>query len=172
MLLGVGVVYAVLEVSVEPNVVANPGQTVHLKCILQGIKEPLDMKTLMIQWYTRGKQIAEYDEKIQVERPEMSLSLEALKKGDATLTIQSFTAEHAGNYRCYVYYKSDHIMKQIVLSSNETVAQTESDLELSTCETVLDKKLDKVIDWISKVEGKLAEVTRSCSSKRDKTRGN
>ncbi|KAG9460998.1 hypothetical protein GDO78_018458 [Eleutherodactylus coqui] len=100
------------------------------------------------------------------------MSLDALKTGDATLTIQPFTTDQAGNYRCYVYYKSEHMMKQTVLSSTESVAQVEKEVDLSTCETVLDKKLDKVIEWISKVEGKLEEVTKSCSTQQVKTHGN
>ncbi|XP_073403408.1 uncharacterized protein [Dendrobates tinctorius] len=172
VLLGAGVSYAVLDVAVDSNIVANIGDTVKLKCVLQGVEGLVDIKKLMVQWYTRGKQIAEFDDKIQIAKTGLSMSLEGLMKGDATLTIQSFTAEDAGNYRCYFYYKSDHIMKQTVLSANVTSTQSESDVELSTCDTVLDKKLDKIIDWISKVESKLVEVQSSCSSQKYKTREN
>ncbi|XP_069591024.1 uncharacterized protein [Ranitomeya imitator] len=172
VLLGAGVSYAVLEISVDSNIVANIGDTVKLKCVLQGLEGPVDLKKLMVQWYTRGKQIAEFDDKIQISKTGLSMSLEGLMKGDATLTIQSFTAEDAGNYRCYFYYKSDHTMKQTVLSAIGAPTQSVSDVELSTCETVLDKKLDKIIDWISKVESKLADVQSGCSSQKHKTLGN
>ncbi|XP_071975700.1 uncharacterized protein [Engystomops pustulosus] len=169
-----GVSHALLKVHVEPNVVAAPGATVQLKCLLQEVKDPLDLKDLMILWFTRGIQVAEFDKTITIDKPGMSMSLEALKKGDATLTIQSFSPEHAGNYRCHVFYKSENTMRQTVLSSNVAVTPDpqEGDVALSTCETVLDKKLDKVVDWISKVEGRLAEVTQNCSPKQDKTRAN
>ncbi|KAG9463468.1 hypothetical protein GDO78_021679, partial [Eleutherodactylus coqui] len=161
---------AVLDVSVEPDIVAKPGDTVKLKCALQGIKD-LDLKKLMIQWYTKGKLVAEYDNKINIEKTGLSMSLDALKTGDATLTIQSFTTDQAGKYRCYVTYKAEDTVKQISLSSTESVAQVEKEVDLTTCETILDKKLDKVIDLISKVEGKLVEVTKSCSTQQVKTHG-
>ncbi|KAG8535562.1 hypothetical protein GDO81_028266, partial [Engystomops pustulosus] len=113
-----GVSHALLKVHVEPNVVAAPGATVQLKCLLQEVKDPLDLKDLMILWFTRGIQVAEFDKTITIDKPGMSMSLEALKKGDATLTIQSFSPEHAGNYRCHVFYKSENTMRQTVLSSN------------------------------------------------------
>ncbi|KAM3917798.1 uncharacterized protein RB166_016719 [Leptodactylus fuscus] len=173
VLLGAGVTHAILEVSVEPKIVANPGQKVQLKCVLQGLKDVLDPKDIMVLWFRRGKQIAEFDRKINIEIPGLSMSLDALKKGDGTLTIESFTTEHAGNYRCHVYYKTEHMMKETVLSANVTSTDKEADADavLSSCETVLDKKLDKVIDWISKVEGKLSEVTQSCGPKQDKKHG-
>ncbi|KAM4026323.1 uncharacterized protein ACNLHF_026586 [Anomaloglossus baeobatrachus] len=117
VLLGAGVSHAKLELSVDPDIVAKVGDTVKLKCVLQGVVGPLELKSLMVQWFTRGKQVAEFDDKINIDKPGMSMSLEGLMKGDATLTIQSFTAEDAGSYRCNFYYKSDHTMKQIVLKA-------------------------------------------------------
>ncbi|XP_075035121.1 obscurin-like [Mixophyes fleayi] len=157
---------AKLEVDAEPRkIVAKPGEKVQLKCLLTGIKQPFNMKDFMIQWYTRGKQVAEYDNKIIIDKPGLSMSLEALQKGDATLTIDSVTEEHSGNFRCYVYYAADHIMKQVELLV-EDPSKPKVEVEesfLTTCDSILDKKLDKVIDWFTKVDGKLDEVNRKCS---------
>lgn len=113
----------------------------------------------MVQWFTRGVQVAEFDDKI-TSKPGLSMSLDAIGKGDVTLTIDSFSPEHAGNYRCYVYYNTDTSMKQIILSDASKPKEEVVDDQLSTCETILDKKLDTIIKWSEKVDAKLDELKK------------
>ncbi|XP_077303594.1 uncharacterized protein LOC143923659 [Lithobates pipiens] len=153
--------WAKLDVLVEhPTVSAKPGDKVQLKCILQNLSKPLVLKDLMVQWFTRGVQVAEFDDKITISKPGLSMSLDAIGKGDLTLTVESFSPDHAGNYRCYVYYNSDTAMKQIVLSDASKPKEEVVDDQLSTCETILDKKLDTIIKWSEKVDAKLEELKK------------
>lgn len=111
---------AKLDVLVEhPTLSAKHGDKVQLKVILQNLPTPLVLKNLMVQWFFRGTQVAEFDDKITSKKG-LSMSLDAIGKGDVTLTIDSFSPDDAGNYRCYVYYNSDTTMKQIVLSGKWT----------------------------------------------------
>nr|DBA19089.1 TPA: hypothetical protein GDO54_014962 [Pyxicephalus adspersus] len=150
--------WAKLDIFVEPSVSAKPGDKVPLKCILQNVTKPVVLKDLMVQWFTRGKQVAEFDDKIVISKTGLSMSLEAIKTGDATLTIDSFSSENAGNYRCYVYYKSDSTMKQTILSDSSK--PKEEDDKLTLCDSTLDKKLDNIINLIAKVDTKLDELKK------------
>ncbi|KAM5151952.1 uncharacterized protein ACMZJ9_010233 [Mantella aurantiaca] len=158
-LLAFDATWAKLDVLVEPSTLtAKAGDKVQLKCILQNLTKPLVLKSYMVQWFKRGVQVAEYDDKIIINKPGLSMSLEAIQKGDATLTIESFSAEYAGSYRCYVYYNTDTEMKQIDLS--DVAAPKEVDVPLSTCETILEKKLDTIIKWSEQVNTKLEELKK------------
>ncbi|MEE6521698.1 hypothetical protein FKM82_019991 [Ascaphus truei] len=164
--------HAKLEVITDTStVVVKPGEAVHLKCLLKVEKLPMDMKNFMVQWFTRGKQVAEYDNKITIDKPGLSMSEEALKKGDATLTIASVTAEHAGNYRCYVYYASGSSMKQTVLEVNDPTKPKEEDADLPfvLSETNLYKKVDAVLDKVGVIHTKLDLLIKDvekCSAQR------
>ncbi|CAI9537304.1 unnamed protein product [Staurois parvus] len=155
--------WAKLDVLVEhPTLSAKPGDKVQLKCVLQNFAQPLVLKNFMVQWFTRGKQVAEFDDTITINKPGFSMSLDAIGKGDATLTIESFTPDDAGNYRCHVYYNSDTNLKQIVLSDSTKPKEEEDNTlsTLTTCESILDKKLDIIIKWSEKVDAKLDELKK------------
>ncbi|KAM4697690.1 uncharacterized protein WCC33_013284 [Rhinophrynus dorsalis] len=151
---------AKLEVITDASpVVVKVGDTVHLKCILKLEKQQVDLKQLMVQWFTRGKQVAEFDHKIVIDKPGLSLSMDALQKGDATLTIASASAEHTGNYRCYVYYASDVSMKQIVLEVDDPSKPKEEDLgEISPS-----IHTDKILESLRKLDGKMDELIKETS---------
>lgn len=146
---------AQLNIIVDPGpVVAKPGETVELKCLLNLEQQVVDPKKLMVQWFTRGTQVAEFDRKVTIDKPGLSLSEEALKKGDATLTIKSVKEENSGNYRCYVYYASAFAMKQVILKVDDPSKPKEEEVELLT-----DSQLYKqILDWMGKLDGKLNEL--------------
>ncbi|XP_053551204.1 uncharacterized protein LOC128642458 [Bombina bombina] len=168
--LALGASQAKLELNTDPSpVVVKAGETVNLKCLLKVEKMPLDMKRLMVQWYNRGKLVAEYDEKLTINKPEVSMSIDALTKGDATLTITKPTHEHSGNYRCYVYYATDQVMKQITLQVDDPNKPKEEDIDLGISDTIIKSKVDKIIDLFSTFDRKLDVLIRDskkCSPKK------
>ncbi|KAM4631689.1 uncharacterized protein O3C94_018295 [Discoglossus pictus] len=152
---------AKLELITDPSPVSvKAGETVHLKCILKVSKLPVDLSDLMVQWYTRGKQMAEYDTKLVIDKPGLSMSIDALKKGDATLTISNVTHENSGNYRCYFFYNSDHSRKETVLFVDDPNKPKEEDLPLNIAHKVLTEKLDKISEGFNKLDMKVDELIR------------
>ncbi|OCT58303.1 uncharacterized protein LOC108704227 [Xenopus laevis] len=156
---------ALLYVTVDPSLlVVKPGDTVQLKCLLK-LEKQVEPSKLMVQWFTRGVQVAEYDRKVTIDKPGLSLSEEALKKGDATLTISSVKEENAGNYRCYVYYGSEFTMKQIVLKVEDPNKPKQEEEEILTDGQVY----KKIFDWMGKLDGKVDELltdTKKCFPQR------
>ncbi|CAH2308122.1 V-set domain-containing T-cell activation inhibitor 1-like [Pelobates cultripes] len=165
LLLAFGFSQAKLDVIADTEpVIVKPGEKVQLKCILQIDAKQLQVKDFMIQWFTKGRQVAEFDTKITIDKPGLSLSEEALKKGDGTLTIASATVEDSGNYRCYLTYKSDLSIKSLVLKVDDPNKPKE-DESFEFSDTVLTKKVDKVIDWFGKFDAKMDELlkeTKKC----------
>ncbi|KAM9305750.1 programmed cell death 1 ligand 1-like [Gastrophryne carolinensis] len=169
VLLVLDITQAKLEILAEPStIVANPGDKVDLKCVIQNIKGQIDLKNLVIQWFTRGKDVAEFDNTITIKKEGLSMSLDAIKKGDGTLTIASFKPEDAGYYRCYVTYGLEDGRKQITLTSSVPPKADEEKEELTTCETILDKKLDKVISMLGAFDTKLDGLSKGCPSQDQK----
>ncbi|KAM4631688.1 butyrophilin subfamily 2 member A2-like [Discoglossus pictus] len=152
---------AKLEVITDPApVVAKVGENVHLKCIMKVCKEPLDLKKMMVQWYNRGQQVVEYDNKLTINKPEYSLSLDALKKGDASLTITKVTAEHNGKYRCYLDYGSESSIKEVILQVDDPNKPKEEEVDLIPAEDTLTKKVDLVVQFFTSFNVKLDELMR------------
>ncbi|XP_053550890.1 natural cytotoxicity triggering receptor 3 ligand 1 [Bombina bombina] len=146
---------AKIEVVTDPSpVVVNAGEKVNLKCLLKLEKEPVNLKDLTVQWFHRGKQVAEYDNVLTLDKPGVSLSLESLKKGDATLTISNVTHEHEGNYRCYIDYKSEYKRNTIEVQVHDKNKPKE-DLLLTSEDKHLNEQLKKILDWFEQFNGKL-----------------
>ncbi|XP_078508412.1 uncharacterized protein LOC144768533 [Lissotriton helveticus] len=120
LLLAIATACAKIEVTTRPSVNVNAGEEVLLNCILKVDKQPIDLKQLMVQWFHRGKQIAEFDNTVIIDRQGVSLFANELKNGNASLLISKAKVEDSGNYRCYVYYQSEFRMKQIVLAVQES----------------------------------------------------
>lgn len=152
LFLAIATVCAKIEVTTGPaTVTVKPGEHVLLNCILKVDKQYIDLKQLMVQWFHRGKQIAEFDNIITIDRPGVSLSIDELMRGNASLLISSTKAEHSGNYRCYVYYQSEFRMKQIVLAVQESSPGKEEEEAEPTLEAY-PKDGGEILQWVIQVK--------------------
>ncbi|KAM8962464.1 programmed cell death 1 ligand 1-like [Pelodytes ibericus] len=150
-----------LDVDIAPSpVVVKVGEKVQLKCILNLGKEKVNLQDLVVQWFTRGVQVAEFDKNITIDKPGLSMSEKALEKGDATLTIDSAKEDNSGNYRCYITYGQGFRFKQIVLKVEDPNKPKEEDESASDCADFLSAKIDKVIGWFGKLDAKIEELLR------------
>ncbi|XP_069508273.1 programmed cell death 1 ligand 1-like [Ambystoma mexicanum] len=142
-----------IDVTAVPSAVTvKPGEDVLLSCILTVENQQIDMKQLMVQWFHRGKQIAEYDNTVTVERPEYSLSAKELMKGNVSLFISKVKVEDSGNYRCYVYYQHDFRIKQIVLAVQGPNPVKEEEAGEPLPESAPEEDGSQTLKWVIQVK--------------------
>ncbi|KAJ1125100.1 hypothetical protein NDU88_003538 [Pleurodeles waltl] len=152
LLLTIGTAYAKIEVTTVPSsVTVKPGEDVLLNCFLKVDTDYIDLKQLMVQWFHRGKQIAEFDNTITIDKPGVSLSVDELMKGNVSLLISSTKVEDSGNYRCYVYYQSAFRMKQIVLAVQES-GQGKEEEEIQAPVEPVPKNDPETLQWVIQVK--------------------
>ncbi|XP_072273407.1 uncharacterized protein [Pyxicephalus adspersus] len=107
-------IYAALDVfapSPQRTLVAN--DTV-LTCTFSVDKLPLDLNFLAILWTFQGKNILKYDYKgFFSQDPRMSLSVNSLEKGNASLRVSNVTISDGGIYTCAVIYSPEKKEKEL-----------------------------------------------------------
>ncbi|XP_073492236.1 uncharacterized protein [Aquarana catesbeiana] len=89
-----------------------------LNCTFLLDKQPLDLNFLAILWSFQGKVILRYDNKgFFTEDPRMSLNVESLGDGYASLHISNVTVYHRGTYMCTVIYSPESKEKEILFEA-------------------------------------------------------
>ncbi|PIO22674.1 hypothetical protein AB205_0137980, partial [Aquarana catesbeiana] len=77
-------------------------------------KQPPDLNLLVVSWTFQGKVILKYDNKVFVSQdPRMSLNVESLEHGYASLYVSSVTISDRGIYVCTVKYSTESKEKEI-----------------------------------------------------------
>ncbi|KAJ8046961.1 Cell adhesion molecule 3 [Holothuria leucospilota] len=82
------------------NVVAQTGETVHVKCIYNAISKKLKY----IVWLHNGNQLIVHDSSIQDDNTDRYYPILPLEKSSATLQIRNISFEDAGVYSCIIYF--------------------------------------------------------------------
>lgn len=89
-----------------------------LNCTFLLDTQPLDLNFLAILWSFQGKVILRYDNKgFFTQDPRMSLNVESLGDGYASLHISNVTAYHSGTYTCTVIYSPESKEKDILFEA-------------------------------------------------------
>ncbi|XP_054849053.1 CD276 antigen-like isoform X1 [Eublepharis macularius] len=157
-----GTIAGKLQVQADPSLVtAAVGEDVLLKCIFTVDDGPVDLSRVMIQWFHRGKQLVEFDSVVTAARPDVSLSREGLATGNASLLLSQVGTENSGNYRCYVSYSPELLVREVTLQVEDPSKMPEDDLEDSVsplpCLSRSDvlSKLDQITKALVQLEAKL-----------------
>ncbi|XP_073492232.1 uncharacterized protein [Aquarana catesbeiana] len=116
LLLSLHHIYATLDVfAPSPQRVLFTNDT-NLICSFSVDKQPLNPNFLAILWSFQGNVILRYDNKGFSSRdPRMTLNVESLKYGNASLHISSMTISDGGIYKCTVIYSPEWKEKEISL---------------------------------------------------------
>ncbi|XP_077305913.1 uncharacterized protein LOC143925177 [Lithobates pipiens] len=86
-----------------------------LNCTFLLDKQSLDLNFLAVLWSFQEKVILRYDNKgFFTQDPRMSLNVESLGDGYASLHISNVTVYHRGTYKCTVVYSPESKEKEIV----------------------------------------------------------
>lgn len=114
-----------LHVQEGPSLVkALVGDDVLLKCTFAVDGETVNLSRIMVQWFHRGKLLAEFDNMRSVTQQSVSLSQEGLLTGNASLLISQVNPGNAGSYRCYVTYLPEMQIREVTLQVEEKTAAT------------------------------------------------
>ncbi|XP_077303644.1 uncharacterized protein LOC143923711 isoform X1 [Lithobates pipiens] len=83
-------------------------------CFFSVDKQPLDTNFLAILWHFQGNVILRYDNKgCSSQDPRMTLDVESLKNGNASLHISNVTISDGGIYKCSIIYSPESKEKEI-----------------------------------------------------------
>ncbi|XP_075437908.1 programmed cell death 1 ligand 1-like [Ascaphus truei] len=76
-----------------------------LECLFKVKPLPIRLDDLEVRWERDGRRLVEYSRGTEtVEDSRAILSVEELKKGNASLTLTNLTLMDSGNYTCVVQY--------------------------------------------------------------------
>ncbi|XP_077303649.1 uncharacterized protein LOC143923715 isoform X2 [Lithobates pipiens] len=85
-----------------------------LNCIFS-VDRQLDLNFLAILWSFQEKVIVKYDNKdFSIQDPRMSLNMESLGDGDASLHISNVAISDRGIYKCSIIYSPESMEKEII----------------------------------------------------------
>ncbi|XP_073492243.1 uncharacterized protein [Aquarana catesbeiana] len=151
--------YAALDVSAPSTQRALFTRDTILICFFS-VDKTLDLNFLIILWTFRGKVILRYDNKVfSTQDPRMSLNMESLGDGYASLHISNVTISDRGTYMCTVIYNAERKEKEIslkvfakpLLSIQSTKVQRNTENTL-TCKATGFFPPDILITWYRKGE--------------------
>ncbi|XP_073492239.1 uncharacterized protein [Aquarana catesbeiana] len=151
--------YAALDVSAPSTQRALFTRDTVLICSFS-VDKTLDLNFLIILWTFQGKVILRYDNKVfSTQDPRMSLNVESLGDGYASLHISNVTISDRGTYMCTVIYNAESKEKEIslkvfakpLLSIQSTKVQRNTENTL-TCKATGFFPPDILITWYRKGE--------------------
>ncbi|XP_075035152.1 uncharacterized protein LOC142097316 [Mixophyes fleayi] len=112
--------YAALEVfAPSPQRTLN-GSNMVLTCTFSVDKPPIDPNLLAVLWYFQRDIVLRYDNKGMINEPRVSLSVEAARNGNASLSLANATLTDGGTYTCVVIYSPERMEKKISLDVQAT----------------------------------------------------
>ncbi|XP_043931978.1 uncharacterized protein LOC122805777 [Protopterus annectens] len=102
------------------------GPTVLLPCYFSVESGTVDLNHLTVRWEFQGNRAANYTDNILFNSERAQLSLEELKKGNASLVVINASPADAGDYTCDISYKSESKPKLTVILSIQDVAPSKT----------------------------------------------
>ncbi|XP_075035151.1 uncharacterized protein LOC142097315 [Mixophyes fleayi] len=147
--------YAALEIfAPSPQRTLN-GSNVVLNCTLSVDKPPIDPNLLAILWYFQGDIVLRYDNKGMTNEPRTSLSVEAARNGNASLSLANVTFTDGGTYTCVVIYSPERMEKKIslVVQASPVISIINKDVSINKENTLYCKVTgffppDIAINWL------------------------
>ncbi|XP_043931977.1 uncharacterized protein LOC122805775 [Protopterus annectens] len=98
------------------------GPTVVLPCYFSVDSGTLDFRHLVVLWQSKEKQVAKFADNILFNSRRAWLSVDELRKGNASLVLTNVSPADAGDYTCDVQYLSDTKPRVTVSLNAEDVA--------------------------------------------------
>ncbi|XP_039598329.1 tyrosine-protein phosphatase non-receptor type substrate 1-like [Polypterus senegalus] len=121
LLLQVSMTDAALKVwTPQAHQVSHSSADVLLQCHFTVMPGPIDPNRLKVTWTQHGLTIANYIQGQVIRRPDVVLSRETVKSGNASLNIMNVTFQDNGWKRCEVEYGGDKGQADIYLSVRVT----------------------------------------------------
>ncbi|XP_077303647.1 uncharacterized protein LOC143923712 isoform X2 [Lithobates pipiens] len=149
ILLSLHQTYAALDISAPSTQRALFSKDTVLICSFSVDKQTLDLNYLIISWTFQGKVILRYDNKVfSTQDSRMSLNVESLRDGFASLHISNVIISDRGTYVCTVIYNAE---TKPLLSIQSTKVQSNTENTL-TCKATGFFPPDILITWYRKGE--------------------
>ncbi|XP_063791435.1 sodium channel subunit beta-2-like [Pseudophryne corroboree] len=104
-----------LEVTVPASQSALLHTQTLLPCTFRVDSPPVNLQFLAIFWYLEDKELLRYDNKEKVSSPTMAIDEQAVKQGNASLSIHNVTISDQGTYKCLVIDSPDRQHKEFQL---------------------------------------------------------
>ncbi|XP_043933078.1 basement membrane-specific heparan sulfate proteoglycan core protein-like isoform X2 [Protopterus annectens] len=98
---------AVTMTTLGPSLTDQQESMVHLPCYFRTESETVDLNLLTVQWEFQGNRLAIFADKILFNSSRAWLSVDELKKGNASLILKTVSTADEGDYECYISYLPD-----------------------------------------------------------------
>ncbi|XP_053552305.1 uncharacterized protein LOC128643485 [Bombina bombina] len=125
---------AVLELTDHSNAIL--GANALIPCTFNVGNLPIKTEFLAIIWYFQGKEILNYDDIVKTSHPRVSLNINKLTDGIASLLLSNVTISDSGIYKCSVIYSPEkketevmfdvHAIPKIIITNNVVIQNKES----------------------------------------------
>uniref|UniRef100_A0A670ZCH5 Ig-like domain-containing protein n=1 Tax=Pseudonaja textilis TaxID=8673 RepID=A0A670ZCH5_PSETE len=99
----------------EGPIQAKPGSDVLLPCYFEESSGHIDPKRLAVIWSVGTRDIAKYEDKLEVFHPGAKMSSEGLLRGNASILLPNVQDADGTTYTCFVIHSPDSEKKSVVL---------------------------------------------------------
>ncbi|KAG8140389.1 hypothetical protein E2320_003131 [Naja naja] len=107
---------ATLTVTVPESLIqAKPGSDVLLPCYFEKSSGHIDLKSLAVIWSVGTRDIAKYEDKLEVFHPGAKMSSEGLQQGNASILLPNVQDADGAIYTCFVIHSPDSEKESILL---------------------------------------------------------
>ncbi|KAG8140390.1 hypothetical protein E2320_003131 [Naja naja] len=94
---------------------AKPGSDVLLPCYFEKSSGHIDLKSLAVIWSVGTRDIAKYEDKLEVFHPGAKMSSEGLQQGNASILLPNVQDADGAIYTCFVIHSPDSEKESILL---------------------------------------------------------